>query len=92
MKVKLKSGFLIREVAGEKVLLPFGQYCVDYSKMLVLNDSAALLVESMKEGFVSTEDLIVLLSEHYDAEKCQIKKDVEELITDMVRLDMLEVE
>lgn len=89
---KLKSGLFIRNVAGEKVLLPSGQSRVDFSKMLVLNESAALLIEAMmKEEPMNVNDLISLLSEHYDVKPDRAQKDVLELIGNLLHLDMLEL-
>ena len=47
MKLKLKEGILIQEVAGEKILMASGMEEVDYSRMIVLNPSAALLAEAL---------------------------------------------
>ena len=43
MKVRMKPGYLMRDVAGEKVLLPVGKACADFSKMMVLNETAAFV-------------------------------------------------
>lgn len=91
MKYKLKSGLLIRDVAGEKVILPFGKDCVDYSRMFVLNEPAAMLVEYLgRDGFTDKEELVSLLLECYQADYERVLPDVEELLADLDKLDMLE--
>ena len=90
MKVKMKPGFIVREVAGEQVVIPAGMESVDFTKMLVLNDSALLLVSSlMKECFLSIEELADILLRDYDVEEEQAKEDVAELLDKLQQLDML---
>lgn len=91
MKVKLKSGLLIRDVAGEKVLLATGRECVDFSHMLVLNESAALLITELMRGVeVQLDVLATFLMEHYEVEYNQAMEDVEDLVSGLRKLNMLE--
>lgn len=46
MKATIKKDFLVREIAGEKVLIGNGEQ-INFSKMLVLNDTAAYLIEEL---------------------------------------------
>ena len=91
MNIKLKSGLLIREVAGEKVVLSTGKANWDFSRMLVLNESAALLIEELMRGVtIRTDSLAKLLMEHYEVEYHRVMADVVELVSDLEKLDMLE--
>ncbi|MDL2264887.1 PqqD family protein [Parabacteroides sp. OttesenSCG-928-G07] len=92
MNAKLKSGFLIREVAGEKVLLAAGKESTNFSKMLVLNDSAALLVDALIEKECALpDDLIDILLQNYFVDYEQAKADVDELIDILKKLNILNV-
>lgn len=91
MEVKLKSGFIIREVAGEQVLIPAGMQSVDFTKMLVLNDSALLLVSAlMKDKYLSDKELVNELLAQYNVEQDRAETDVKELLTILEQLNMLE--
>ncbi len=93
MKVKLKPGFIIREVAGEQVLIPIGMQSVDFTKMLVLNDTALLLVNSlMSDEFISSNDLTEKILEHYEVQQDQANTDVNELLEKLQQLNMLVLE
>jgi len=48
--MKIKEGFLLRQVADNWVVLPVGQACVDFNGMLSLNDSGALLWKALEQG------------------------------------------
>lgn len=65
--MKLKDGFVLREVAGETVVLPSGDE-LDLNMMIILNGTGAFLWEHL--GIETTEDALVqaLLAE-YDVDE-----------------------
>lgn len=48
IKATLKKDFLIRNIAGENVLIGCGEQ-VNFSKMLILNDTATSLVSKLQQ-------------------------------------------
>ena len=74
MKLKLKEGILIQEVAGEKILMASGMEEVDYSRMIVLNPSAALLAEALIERSCTLQQLVEILTDGYDADEVSVAK------------------
>ena len=48
MKAHIKSDFLIRTIANEKVLIGNGEQ-INFSKMLMLNDTAAFVIEELQK-------------------------------------------
>lgn len=90
MKLKLKEGILIQEVAGEKILMASGMEEVDYSRMIVLNPSAALLAEVLIERSCTLQQLVEILTDVYDADEVSVAKDVEEWLEQLWELRVLE--
>ena len=90
MKLKLKEGILIPEVAGEKILMASGMEEVDYSRMIVLNPSAALLAEALIERSCTLQQLVEILTDVYDADEVSVAKDVEEWLEQLWELRVLE--
>lgn len=90
MKFKLKEGILLQEVAGEKILMVSGLEEVDYSRMIVLNSSAALLAEMLIEQPYTTQRLVEKLTDVYEVDKTQATKDVMELLEQLRELQLLE--
>mgnify|MGYP000997016743 CR=1 FL=1 len=88
MKLKLKEGILIQEVAGEKILMASGMEEVDYSRMIVLNPSAALLAEALIERSCTLQQLVE--TDVYDADEVSVAKDVEEWLEQLWELRVLE--
>lgn len=90
MKMKLKPGYLIQKIAGENILITGGSGDVDFSKMLVLNDSATMLVQTLIDGEVSVEELVNVLVVNYNVEIDLAKTDVEELLNELKKQNILE--
>ena len=90
MKLKLKEGILIQEVAGEKILMASGMEEVDYSRMIGLNPSAALLAEALIERSCTLQQLVEILTDVYDADEVSVAKDVEEWLEQLWELRVLE--
>lgn len=66
MKVAIKKDFLLRNVAGENVLIGCGEQ-INFSRMLMLNDTAARIVKMLQNRSAATdEDLARQISEEYE--------------------------
>ena len=93
MKVRMKPGYLMRDVAGEKVLLPVGKACADFSKMMVLNETAAFVVEQlMDERFYEMDELADALTAAFEVDAMQARMDLEQLIVDLEQDCLVELE
>ncbi len=91
MNLKFKKGFLMQKIAGENVLLPAGADTVDMSKMLVLNESATLILSNlMKASSITIEELTNDLIQMYEVEYEQAENDVKELVYVLRELNMFE--
>lgn len=61
--MKLKDGFLLREVAGETVVIPVGGD-LDLNMMITLNDTGRFLWERLEKDVTVDELVAALLSEY----------------------------
>ena len=79
MKAKIKEGLLIRNIAGEHVLIDASGN-VDLSKMAMLSDTAASIIKAMQRGVCTAEELAKGLTEEYDVSEREALGDVKELL------------
>ena len=77
--MKIREGFLLRNVAGNNVVVPIGQATLDFNGMMSLNETGAFLFEKMIEG-TTKEQLIEQLMSQYEIDADTAKNDVEEFI------------
>ena len=64
--MKLKDGFLLRQVAGQNVVLPAGEE-MDLNMMITLNDTAAFLWERLQTE-TDENALVADLLREYDVD------------------------
>ena len=65
--MKIKEGFLLREVVGQNVVLPAGD-TLDLNVMITLNETGAFLWERMQNE-TSQEALVEALLGEYDVDR-----------------------
>lgn len=63
--MRLKEGFVLREVAGEKIVSGAGLGQIDFNRLVTLNRSAAYLWENVYGKDFSVADLAGLLVSRY---------------------------
>ena len=77
--MKIKEGFVLREVMGNNVIIAVGNASREFRGMVQLNASAAKIWKYIGEG--KTRDQIVdAMLEEYDAERGVIEADVDRSI------------
>ena len=73
--MKIKEGFILRQICGEYVVVGEGLAQVNFNKMIVLNDSASYLWESVEGKDFTVEDLTKLLLDRYEVTQEQAAAD-----------------
>lgn len=72
--MKIKEGFLLRQVAGQTVVLPSGNE-LDLNMMITLNDTGAFLWEQLQSETDEATLVAALLAE-YDVDEATAAKSV----------------
>lgn len=63
--MRINPDYELRSIAGENVVVRQGKGPSDLTKIISLNESAALLYESLKGRDFSVEDAADVLAKHY---------------------------
>ena len=75
MKIKKNPELILRNVAGEAVLIPTGSFAARFNGMISLNGPAAFIWEQM-ENVNSREELVQKMLERYDVDEETARRDV----------------
>lgn len=86
--MKIKDGFLLRQVAGQTVVLPTGGG-LDLNMMITLNDTGAFLWEHLQADTDETALVAALLAE-YDVTKEKARQAVDGFIAKLNEHGFLE--
>ena len=83
-KYILSSNYILQTVGEDTVLLPCGvDNEVDLSKMIVLNETGALLISCMENTAVTFEDLVHYLTESYETSSNDYKNDITDFLNEL---------
>lgn len=88
--MKIKDGFVLREICGEKIISGEGLNQVNFSKFIRLNDSAAFLLKKVEHEEFTAETLAKLLCEEYEISEEIAAKDAEALCKSLVEAGIVE--
>ncbi len=87
--MKIKEGFVLRQVAGQNVVVAVAQRSVDFNGMLTLNESGALLWKTLACGG-DREALIRALLDEYEVSGEVAAQSVERFLAELVRAGCVE--
>ena len=87
--MKLKTGFVIREIAGECVVVSVNSD-LNLDGIITLNDTAKTLWCALEAGVDSIDELVVALTAEYDVDVETARVAAESFIAKLKELDFLD--
>ncbi len=78
--MKIKHGFLLREIADVWVVVPLGERVVEFNGLVNLSESGALIWRALENDVGDKLELIKLLRDNYEVEEEIAAMDVEEFL------------
>lgn len=91
MKYKVKDCYMLREIAGDKIVMPRGESAMDFNGVLVLNDACAVLWEKLA-AFVSETELSEALVTAFGISADIAAADTKACINKMLEFGLLDTE
>lgn len=88
--MNVKLDFVLREIAGETLLVPAGKTALDLNGMLTLNETGAALWRMLPEAADAEALTQGLLQEFEGAPAEQVRADVEEFLARLRELGIVE--
>lgn len=77
--MKIKEGFILKNIAGSTVAVPAGENLVNLQLMLTLNESGAFLWDCLQKP-CEEENLVEALTAEYQVDNETARQDVKEFI------------
>ncbi len=87
--MKIKDGFILKDVAGSKIVIATGSAKLDFNGVITFN-SVGADVFTMLDGSNSLEDIVSKISADYNADESVVKADVIKLIDKMKKHNLIE--
>ena len=89
--MKIKSGFVVRDIAGQTVVVALGEASKKFNAMIKLNETGKIIWEMLTEGKAAAEIVERILLE-YEVEKYIVERDVDRFINQLREHNVLETE
>ena len=86
--MKLKEGFVLREIAGECVVVSINA-SVNLDGMITLNDTAKTLWRALESGVNGVDELVEVLMAEYEVDEKMARKAAESFVGKLRELDFL---
>lgn len=86
--MKASDQFILRQIAGDSILIPAGEAALSVKGLIALSESGALLFRKLKDG-CSREDLVAALTAEYEVSQEEAARDTEAFLDQMRQLNML---
>ena len=88
--MKIKAGFIKRDVAGKTMVVATGELSKQFKGMITLNETGKFIWELLEKGATEEEIVNKLLKECIDAERAQVEVDVKNFIKKLKEDNILE--
>ncbi len=89
--MKIKGTFVMRDIAGDTVIVPVGASALSYNGMITVTKSGAALWKALETG-CSREELIQILLDHFDVDYDTAAVDTDNFLTNLSSLGLIEEE
>ena len=78
--MKIKKGFVLRNVCGENIIVAEGKENIDFSKIISMNESSAYLWKNVEGKDFDANTLCGLLLDEYDVDEATALADAKDTV------------
>ncbi len=87
--MKIKEGFVLRQVGNSYVVVAVGLQTLDFKGMIRLNETGAFLWKQLSERECTEESLVAAMTNEYDVDSKRAAADVGAFIRSLQEADLL---
>ena len=88
--MKINENFLLREVAGNRVVMPVGEAAERFNGMIKLNGSGAYLFEKIQGGIADENGLVTAMLGDYDIDEETARRDIGNFVATLRKMGIIE--
>lgn len=79
-RYSIQIGYNVEDVAGQNILIAPATEDIDYSKMLVLSESAAFVVNLLIKNSLTFDEILRAINNEYEADENVVRTELTELL------------
>ena len=87
--MKVDKEFVLREIAGDYVIIPIGRTVLSFNGLITVNEIGAFLWNLLQED-VTKKDLVAIVLDEYEVDEETAREDIQEFLDTLVSGGILE--
>ena len=87
--MKIKEGFILRDVAGQTIVVAVGKMSKNFNRIIKLNSTGKFIWEKLSSD-IERDDLVASLVAEYDIDEATASSDADKFIDALKGADILE--
>lgn len=88
--MKIKDGFELKDICGENIIISHGKENINFTKIITLNESAALIWKEVIGKDFSIEDMVRTITNEYEVDEAIARKDCENIASEWQKVGFIE--
>lgn len=88
--MKIKDGYILRQVAGNSIVIAVGDEAVNFNGLITVNGAGTFLWNLLAEG-ATEEELLAAMRKEYDVDEETAKTDIAEFVDKLKKADLIVV-
>lgn len=88
--MKIKDGFELKDICGENIIISHGKENINFTKIISLNESAALIWNGVIGKDFSIEDMVQAIINEYEIDEATARKDCENIASEWKKVGFIE--
>ena len=88
--MKVEKEFVLREIAGDYVIIPTGKTVLSFNGLISVNDVGAFLWELLQKD-TTVEKLVKAVLDEYEVDETTAREDIQEFLDALVAGHVLEM-
>lgn len=86
--MKIEKEFILREIAGDYVIVPTGKTALEFNGLITVNELGAFIWKKLQQD-VTEDELIQVILEEYEVDEETAGNDVEEFLNKLTECKIL---
>ena len=87
--MKVNSDFILREIAGEHIIIPTGKTVLDFNGLITVNDVGVFLWKKLQNE-ISMDELVNAVLKEYDVPEKVAREDLKDFVDRLIKANILE--
>lgn len=86
--MKIEKEFILREIAGDYVIVPTGQTALEFNGLITVNEIGAFIWKKLDQD-ITEDELVQAILEEYEVDEETARNDVKEFLDKLTECKIL---